>query len=204
MVLVRLLLRHLLIPFLETGSSTIFLPHDVFSTFFCLLLGPCILAGHFVFTWDVQTLVIVYMAFVVYGYCLWLCVWTCVWICVYGCVFMAMDLWICMDVFLAMCLWLCVWLCVYGYVYGYVYGCRVSILREAWFDKHRGLPLLGARFGDFWDLLLHEAHFHQCWDLLLHEAHFIIIGSYSFTRSISANPGSYSFPRPSSTNIRVL
>jgi hypothetical protein len=38
----------------------------------------------------------------------------------------------------------CVWVCVWGYVYGY----RVSILREARFNKYRGLPLLGARLND--------------------------------------------------------
>jgi hypothetical protein len=75
---------------------------------------------------------------------------------VYGCMFM--------DV----CLWVCVWVYIYGYVYGY----RVSIPREAWFNKYRGLPLLGARFHHHWDLLLHEAHFGRFWDLLLHEARF--------------------------------
>jgi hypothetical protein len=83
------------------------------------------------------------MTFVVYGQCLWfvfmgLCLWLCVWICVYGCV------WICMDVLLAVCIDL--------------YGYRVLILREARFNKYRGLPLPGARFHHYWDLLLHEAH----------------------------------------------
>jgi hypothetical protein len=64
----------------------------------------------------------------------------------------------------------CVWVCVWGYVYGY----RVSILREAWFNKYWGLPLLGARFHHYRDLLLHEAHFHNPWVLLLHEARFIL------------------------------
>jgi hypothetical protein len=45
---------------------------------FFFFLGPCIPAGHFVFTWIVQTLVIVYTGSV------------------YGYVFMAMD--ICLDV----------------------------------------------------------------------------------------------------------
>jgi hypothetical protein len=52
--------------------------------------------------------------------------------------------------FMVMCFWLCVWMyvygCMFGYVFGYVYGHRVSILREAWFNEYRGLPLLGARF----------------------------------------------------------
>jgi hypothetical protein len=97
----------------------------------------------------------------------------------YGYVFMAM----CMDV----CLWMYVWVCVWGMRLGYVYGYRVSILREAWFNKYRGLPLLGARFHHHWDLLASRGPFHHHWDLLLHEAHFIIIGTYSFTRPISAN-----------------
>ena len=70
----------------------------IFSFFF--FLGPCILAGHFVFRWIVQTLIIVHMALVVYGQCLWLRIYGYV----YGCVFMAMCmdvcLWLCMDVFL--------------------------------------------------------------------------------------------------------
>ena len=88
-----------------------------------------------------------------------LCIWH-LWFMdsVYGYVFMAMCLW--------MCLW--TWLCICGFVYGY----RVSILREAWFIKYRGLPLLGARFHHHWDLSLHEAHLGSFRDLLLHEAHF--------------------------------
>jgi hypothetical protein len=42
---------------------------------------------------------------------------------------------------------------------GYVYGYRVSILREAWFNKYRGLPLLGARFHHHWDLLASRGPF---------------------------------------------
>ena len=38
-VSVRLLLRHLLIPFLETGSSTTLLLHDVFLFYFSSLWG---------------------------------------------------------------------------------------------------------------------------------------------------------------------
>ena len=101
--------HHLLILSLETGSLMTLLLYDVFPAFFCLLLGPCISAGHFVFTWIVQTLIIVHMALVVYGQCLWLCIYGYV----YGCVFMAMG----MDV--------CLWLCVYGFVWTYfwMYGC---------------------------------------------------------------------------------
>jgi hypothetical protein len=84
---------------------------------------------------------------------------------------------------------------------GYVYGYRVSILREAWFNKYRGFLLLGARFHHHWDLLASRGPFHHHWDLLLHEAHFIIIGTYSFTRPILANFGSYSFTRPISANF---
>jgi hypothetical protein len=71
---------------------------------------------HFVFIWDVQTLTLVYMTFVVYGQYLWLCIYGYVYgyvfmDCVYGCVFMGM----CMGMFLVyvcvfmVCLWLCVW-----------------------------------------------------------------------------------------------
>ncbi len=81
---------------------------------------------------------------------------------------------------------------VFGYVFGYVYGYRVSILREAWFNKYRGLPLLWARFHHHWDLLASRGPFlsslgltpsrgpfHPHWDLLLHEAHFY--GSPNFS-----------------------
>jgi hypothetical protein len=77
------------------------------------------------------------------------------------------------------CVYGCVWVCVWGYVYGY----RVSILREAWFNKYRGLPLLGARFHHHWDLLASRGPFlsslgltpsrgpfHHHWVLLLREA----------------------------------
>jgi hypothetical protein len=106
----------------------------LFVFFWGLVFRP----DHFVFTWDVQTLAIVYMTFVVFmdgfGFLLWLCVsWLCVWMYVYG----------------------CVRVCVWGYVYGY----RVSILREAWFNKYRGLPLLGARFHHHWDLLASRGPF---------------------------------------------
>jgi CDP-diglyceride synthetase len=94
LVLVSLLLHRLVILFLETGSLTTILPYDVLFIYFCLLLWPCILAGHFVFIWDVQTLAIVYMTFVVYGW-FWFS-------------FMVMCMDMCMDVF--------------GYVFGYVFG----------------------------------------------------------------------------------
>jgi hypothetical protein len=100
LVLVSLLLHRLVILFLETGSLTTLLLHDVyFSSLF--FLGPCIPANHFVFTWDVQTLAIVYMTFVVFmdgfGFLLWLCVSGYV----YGCMFM--------DVF-GYVFGLCVWI----------------------------------------------------------------------------------------------
>ena len=60
----------------------------IFSFFF--FLGPCILAGHFVFRWIVQTLIIVHMALVVYGQCLWLCIHGYVYGCVYGHVFIGL------------------------------------------------------------------------------------------------------------------
>jgi hypothetical protein len=132
-----------------------------------------------VFTWDVQTLTLVYMTFVVYGQYLWLCIYGYVYgyvftDCVYGCVFMGLYGYVsgCMDV--------CLWLCVYGYVYGY----RVLISREAWFINVGAYLSLGpvsviigiyssvrpisANIGTYsstrpistkpWDLLLHEAH----------------------------------------------
>jgi hypothetical protein len=55
------------------------------------------------------------------------------------------------------CVWVCVW--VWVMCLGYVYGYRVSILREAWFNKYRGLPLLGARFHHHWDLLASRGPF---------------------------------------------
>jgi hypothetical protein len=115
---------------------------------FFFFLGPCIPANHFVFTWIVQTLIIVYMGSV------------------YGYVFMATGMGIdCMDVFgyvfmaMAMCLWLCVWILGLDPPRGLVH-------------QYRGLPLLRARFHHYRDLLFHEARFHNPWVLLLHEAHF--------------------------------
>ena len=114
------------------------------SLFFCFLLRPCILARHVVFIWDVQTLIFVYMALLVYGWlwftfmviCIDMCMDVCLWICIYGFVFLDLYLWLYVYGY--------VYLGVFGYVFGYVYGYRVSILREAWFNKYRGLPLLGA------------------------------------------------------------
>jgi hypothetical protein len=60
---------------------------------FFFFLGPCIPAGHFVFTWIVQTLVIVYTGSV------------------YGYVFMAMA--ICLDVDSRVCMGMCLGLCVW-------------------------------------------------------------------------------------------
>jgi hypothetical protein len=149
----------------------------IFSFFF--FLGPCIPAGRFVFTWIVQTLIIVYMTLVVYGQCLWLCIYGYV----YGCVFMAMCVDVLLDVW--MCFWLCVWILGLdpprGPVHQYrglpLLGARFhyhwdSLFHEAHFSKFWGLLLHEARFSKFWDLLLHEAHFHNFRVLLLHEAHF--------------------------------
>jgi hypothetical protein len=80
--------------------------------YFCLLLWPCIPANHFVFTWDVQTLAIVYMTFVVYGW-FWFS-------------FMVMCMDMCMDVFGY----------VFWYVFGYVFGLCVWI---PGLDPPRGL-----------------------------------------------------------------
>jgi hypothetical protein len=74
----------------------------------------------------------------------------------------------------------CVWVCVWGYVYRY----RVSILREAWFNKYRGLPLLGARFHHHWDLLASQSPFLSS------------LGLTRFSRPISIIIGTYSFAGP--------
>ena len=166
LVSVRLLLRHLLILFLGIGSLMILLPRDVFFLFlfpfgalyfgrpFCIDMG-CI-----------------YIGYCIYDICGLLDS-------IYGYVFIAM----CMDVVMDMYLWLAMCMDVFGYVflamgmdvsgyvYAYVYGYRVLILREARFNKYRGLPFLGAHFQHHWDLLFHETHFNKFWVLLLHEAH---------------------------------
>jgi hypothetical protein len=159
-----------------------------FSFFF---LGPCIPAGHLVFTWIVQTLIIVHMALVVYGQCLWLCIYGYV----YGCRFMGLYGRIsgCMDVFLTMCLWL--WLCVCGYVYGY----WVSILREAWFINIGAYLSLGPV-----SIIIGSYSFTRPVSTTFGTYSFTrsistIFGSYSFTRPISANFGTYSSMRPIST-----
>jgi hypothetical protein len=154
----------------------------IFSFFF--FLGPCIPARHFVFTWIVQTLIIVYMDSV------------------YGYVFMAMCmdvcLWVCMDVFLCVCFWLC----VYGY--GYVYGYWVSILREARFinigaylslgpvsitiGTHSSTRPISANFGTYSSTRPISANF----------------GTYSSTRPISTILGTYSFTRPIWMTLRIF
>jgi hypothetical protein len=97
-VMIRLLLHHLLILFLETGSLMTLLLYDVYLFLSFLFLGPCILAGHLVFSdigcciYDIGGLWIV---FAVYGY---VYMDLCLWLCVYGFVFMNL------------CLWLCVWI----------------------------------------------------------------------------------------------
>ena len=114
------------------------------------------------------------------------------------CIYDFCGLW---TVFMVMCLWIC----IYGYVFGYVYGYRVSILREARFNKHRGLPLLGARLHRYWDLLFHEARFYHHWVLLLHEAHFnkfwvLLLHEAHFNNFF----GSYSFTRPIWMTLRIF
>jgi hypothetical protein len=145
LVMVGLLLRHLLIPFLEICSSTTLHPRDVYF-FFCfwgLVFWPAILYLHGMYRYWV-----LYMTLTVYGQYLWFVFMDLyLWLCVYGYVFMD---------------------CVYGYVYGH----RVLIFRKTRFSKHRGFPLRGARFNNSWVLLLHEAHFSNSRVLLLHEAHF--------------------------------
>jgi hypothetical protein len=99
--------------FLETGSLTTLLLHDVYFSSLFFFLGPCIPANHFVFTWDVQTLAIVYMTFVVFmdgfGFLLWLCVSGYV----YGCMFMDVRLGMCLGTCMDVCLWMYVWVCVW-------------------------------------------------------------------------------------------
>jgi hypothetical protein len=134
------------------------LPHDVLLFIFCLLLWPCILARHFVLIWDVQTLTIVYMTFVVlwmvlvffcgyvYGY-VYGCVWVCVWV-------------MCMDT-----------------------GSRSSARPGSInIGAYLSLGPVSIIIGTY---SLLEARFYHHRVLLLHEAHFIIIGTYSFTRPIS-------------------
>ena len=142
LVSVSLLLRHLLILSLGTSFLMILLPHDVFSSLFFLFSFGALYSG--------QTCC-VYMGctdtdFCIYGICslwtvfvvmyFWTYVWMCLWTCIYGFVFLDLYLWLCVYGY--------VYLGVFGYVFGYVYGYRVSILREARFNKYRGLPLLGA------------------------------------------------------------
>ena len=147
----------------------ILLPHDVFSSlFFCFLLGPCILARHVVFIWDVQTLIFIYMAFVVYGQYLWLCISGFVYRCVYGHVFTGLYFWICIYgyVFMAMCIWVCLGMCL-----------ATCMAIESRFSARPNSTNIGAYLSlgpfstingtysstrpistIFWVLFLHEAH----------------------------------------------
>jgi hypothetical protein len=126
--------------------------------YFCLLLWPCILARHFVFIWDVQTLTIVYMTFVVYGW-FWFS-------------FMVMCMDMCMDVF-GVCVWV---MCMDT-------GSRSSARPGSInIGAYLSLGPVSIIIGTY---SLLEARFYHHWVLLLHEAHFIIIGTYSFTRPIS-------------------
>jgi hypothetical protein len=98
LVLVSLLLRHLVILFLETGSLTTLLLHDVlFSSLF--FLGALYSGQSFCIYMGCTD--IVYMTLVVYGW-FWFS-------------------------FMVMCLWLCVWMYVYGCMFGYVFGVCVWI-----------------------------------------------------------------------------
>jgi hypothetical protein len=92
-------------------------------------------------------------------------------------VFMDMYLWIWVSGFVLWMVFFVLWTCM-GMCLD-LYGHRVSILREAGFNKYRGLPLLGARFHHYWDLLLDEAHFSKSWVLLLHEAHLDGFSNFS-------------------------
>jgi CDP-diglyceride synthetase len=83
--------------FLETGSLTTLLPRDVLLFTFVFFCGLVFWPDTFI--WDVQTLTIVYMTFVVYGW-FWFS-------------FMVMCMDMCIDVF--------------GYVFGYVFGLCVWI-----------------------------------------------------------------------------
>jgi hypothetical protein len=152
--------------------------YDIY-LFFLLLLGPCILARHFVFIWDVQTLIIVYMDSV-YGYvfmamCMDVCLWLCVWMSIYGFVWMCFWMYGCVFGYvfmaMAMCLWLCVWILGLDPPRGPVHQYRGLLLLGARFHYHWDSLFHEAHFSNFWDLLLHEAHFHNPWDLLLHEVH---------------------------------
>jgi hypothetical protein len=101
LVLVSLLLRHLVILFLETGSLTTLLLHDVH---FCLFLSS------FVALYSGQTLCVC-MGCTDIDYCIYdICGLWMVLVFFYGYVFLAM----CMDV----CLWMYVWVCVWGMCLG--------------------------------------------------------------------------------------
>jgi hypothetical protein len=150
--------------FLETGSLTTLLLHDVYFSSFFFFLGPCIPANHFVFIWDVQTLAIVYMTFVVFmdgfGFLLWLCVSGYV----YGCMFM--------DVCLGMCL---------GYVFGYVFRSSArpgSINIGAYLSLGPVSIVIGT-----YSLL--EARFYHRWDLLASRGPFLSsLGLTRFSRPV--------------------
>ena len=110
LVLVRLLLRHLLIPSLGTGFSTILLPHDVFSLLFFFLFGALYFGRPFCIgmgctdidycIYDICGLWMALVFFYVYGH-------------VYRCMFMDVCLWTCLGMCLGLCLgsylWLRVW-----------------------------------------------------------------------------------------------
>jgi hypothetical protein len=156
-----------------------------FLSFSFFFLGPCILARHFVFTWIVQTLIIVYMDSVYGLVFMTMCMDVWIWLCVSGC----------MDVFLAMCMdigcvcgyvygyvWMYFWLCVYGWMYGCMamcmdVGCVCGyVFLDMGIDPPRGLV-------------------HGYWVLDPCEARFINIGAYLSLRPVSINPLGLTLPR---------
>jgi hypothetical protein len=165
--LVRLLLRHLLIPSLETGSLTTLLPHDVFSVLFLSSFGAL---------YSGQTFC-VYMGCTDIDYCIYdICGLWMVLVFFYGYVFMAM----CMDVFMDMYLWLC----IYGYVFVVMcmgIGSRSSV--------RPGSTDIGAYLSLGPVLTI----FGAC---SFTRPISTILGTYSSTRPISANFGTYSSTRP--------
>ncbi len=132
LVMVRLLLRHLLIPFPGIGSLTTLHPRDVYfsSLLFCfwgLVFWPAILFLHLGCTdigyciYDIYGLWIVFVV-CVYGLCMGMCLWLCVWICIYG----YMYGYVFMDCFYGLCLWLVISLNNKRYLIVRVRGCRSS------------------------------------------------------------------------------
>ena len=171
-------------------------------SFFCFLLGPCIPARHVVFIWDVQTLIFVYMAFVVYGQYLWLCISGFVYGCVYGHVFTGLYFWICIYgyVFMAMCIWVCLGMCLaMCMAIGSQFSARPGSTNIGAYLSLGPFSTINGTYSStrpvstiFWVLFLHAAHFNH------------LFGSYSLTRPTSTNFGSYSFTRPIWMTLRIF